>query len=343
LIAGGRVSMNNRFDVIIIGAGPAGLACAQALAGSSLSVLVVEKNEVIGPKICAGALTRAAVDFGVPEDKARTFHSQMVHIDERTPLQIVLTRPLKMVDRSALARHRLRNIEQASNIEWVTGTRVTGVAGDIIATDRGEFSFRHLVAADGSQSMVRKHLGLPSKFGIGLYYEVPQISDEVHFHFKTGIIRSGYFWVFPHLKHTNIGVCFNPDTFTAGLAKIALQQFLRESGFQRGGARLKGGLINHRYCGFHFGNIFLAGDAAGLASRPSGEGIPFALVSGREIGRKILDGTHDMKEFRGLLSLKRRQETYSQLFESVPPLQKIFLASYFRMMRYPWVQAYMGY
>jgi geranylgeranyl reductase len=335
--------MNNRFDVIIIGAGPAGLACAQALSGSRLRVLLVEKNEVIGPKICAGALTRTAIDFGVPEDQTRTFHSQMVHIDERTPLEIVLTQPLKMVDRSALARHHLRNIEKASNIERVTETRVTGVAGGSIATDRGEFTFRHLVAADGSQSMVRKHLGLPSKFGIGLYYEVPRIFDEVHFQFKTGIIRSGYFWIFPHLKHTNIGVCFNPDTFTAGLAKIALQQYIRERGFERGDARLKGGLINHLYCGFRFGNIFLAGDAAGLASRPSGEGIPFALVSGREIGRKILDNTYDMKEFHGLLSLKRRQEAYSRLFEGVPRLQKIFLASYFRMMRYAWVQAYMGY
>jgi flavin-dependent dehydrogenase len=335
--------MNNRFDVIIIGAGPAGLACARALAGSSLRILLVEKNEAIGPKICAGALTRMAVDFGVPKDQARTFHSQMVHIDERPPVQIVLTHPLKMVDRYALARHHLRNIEKASNIEWATGTRVTGVAEGSIATDSGEFTYRHLVAADGSQSMVRKHLGLPSKFGIGLYYDVPQTSDEVHFHFKTGIIRSGYFWVFPHLGHTNIGVCFNPDAFTAGLAKITLQQYIRERGFQRGSAHMKGGMINHLYCGFRFGNIFLAGDAAGLASRPSGEGIPFAMVSGREIGRKILDGAYDMKEFRGLLSLKRKQEAYSRLFESMPRLQKIFLVSYFRMMRWPWMQAYMGY
>ncbi len=335
--------MSKRFDVIIIGAGPAGLACAQALAGSSRSVLVVEKNGALGTKICAGGLSRIAVDFGVPEDQTRTFHSQMVHIDERPPVHIVLTHPLKMVDRPALARYQLRDIDMAPNVTWVRGIRVTGVTGEAIATDRGEFTFQHLVAADGSQSMVRKHLGLPSKFGVGMYYEVPETTGEVHFQFKTGIIRSGYFWVFPHLKHTNIGVCFNPDTFTAGLAKIALQQFVRERGFQRSGARLKGGLINHLYCGFRFGNIFLAGDAAGLASRPSGEGIPFALVSGREIGRKILDGAYDMKEFRGILSLKRRQETYSRLFESMPRLQKLFLAGYFRTMRWPWVQAYMGY
>jgi len=335
--------MKNRFDVIIIGAGPAGLACARALAGSSLRVLIVEKNETIGPKICAGAITRMSADFGIPEDEARIFHSQSVRIDERPAFPIVLTHPLKMVERSALARHHLKGVEKAPNIEWITATRLRGVDGDAISTDKGEFKFRHLVAADGSQSMVRRYLGLPSKFGIGLYYDVPQLSDEVQFQFKTGIIRSGYFWVFPHLRHTSIGVCFNPDTFTAGLAKISLQQFLRERGFQRDSAPLKGGLINHLYCGFHVGNFFLAGDAAGLASRPSGEGISFALVSGREIGRKILDSTYDMREFRGILSLKRRQEGYSRFFESMPRLQKLFLTSYFRMMRYAWFQAYMGY
>ena len=51
-----------------------------------------------------------------------------------------------------------------------------------------------------------------------------------------------------------------------------------------------------------------AGDAAGLASRASGQGVPFALVSGRGIGRKILDPACDMAEFRRMLAVKRRQE-----------------------------------
>jgi geranylgeranyl reductase len=335
--------MNNRFDVIIIGAGPAGIACAEALAESRLSVLLIDKNEAMGPKICAGGLTRLAVEFGIPEDQARTFHAHTVHIDGRPPCRIVLTHPLKTVDRTTLGRYHLSKVEKARNIERLTRTKLVAVDQSSIVTTKGIFQYRHLVAADGSLSLVRKHLGLPSKFGVGLYYEVPRISDEVLFHFKPGIVRSGYLWVFPHLQHTNIGICFNPDTFTAGLAKIILQQYIREKGFQREGARLKGGLINHLFCGFHFGNIFLAGDAAGLASRPSGEGIHFALASGREIGRKILDPGYDMKEFRAILSLKRRQEGYSRLFESVPRLQKIFLAGYFTLMKYPWMQAHMGY
>jgi flavin-dependent dehydrogenase len=46
------------FDVIIVGAGPAGLRCAEILATSELSVLLLEKNEKMGQKVCAGGITR---------------------------------------------------------------------------------------------------------------------------------------------------------------------------------------------------------------------------------------------------------------------------------------------
>lgn len=335
--------MSNRFDVIIIGAGPAGIACAQALAGSSLRVLMLEKNESIGPKICAGGLTRMAARFGVPADRVRSFPEQVVCLDGRPPFRIVLNHPMITVNRIDLARHHLAGIDRASNVEIAVETRVTRLSDSAVWTDRGVFSFRFLVAADGSQSIARKHLGLPSRFGIGLYYEIPTRSDEVLFQFKPGIVRSGYLWTFPHRDCTNIGIGFNPDRLTAGLAKVILQQFLQEKGFSRDGVPLRGGMISHLYRGHQFGNLFLAGDAAGLASKASGEGIPFALVSGREIGRVILDPRYPMPEFRRMLALKRRQEGYWSFFESVPRLHRTLLTAYFTMMKRPWMQEYMGY
>ena len=65
--------MENKFDVVIIGAGPAGLKCAEQLKNSNLSVLVIEKNKIIGPKVCAGGLTPLAANFDFPELKTRTF------------------------------------------------------------------------------------------------------------------------------------------------------------------------------------------------------------------------------------------------------------------------------
>lgn len=335
--------MPSRFDVVIIGAGPAGIACAQALAGSSLRVLMLEKGETIGPKVCAGGLTRRATRFGVPGDRARSFREQVIRIDDGPPFRIALTHPMMTVSRTDLARHQLAGLERAPNVEIAAGTRVTGLSDGTVTTTRGAFSFRHLVAADGSQSIVRRHLGLPSRFGVGLYYEVPRLCDEVRFQFKPSLFRSGFLWVFPHLDCTNIGIGFNPDGLTAGLAKVILQQFVQEMGFAADDVRLRGGTISHLYRGWRFGNIFLAGDAAGLASKASGEGIPFALVSGREIGRALLDPGYTMPEFRRMLTLKRRQEACWRLFESVPRIHRSFLAAYFTMMKRPWMQAYMGY
>ena len=50
------------FDVIIVGGGPAGLQCARELSGSALRVLLLEKQEGFGDKLCAGGLTTKAMD-----------------------------------------------------------------------------------------------------------------------------------------------------------------------------------------------------------------------------------------------------------------------------------------
>ena len=44
------------FDVVIVGAGPAGLECARVLRDSNLSIIIIEKNEHMGPKTCAGGI-----------------------------------------------------------------------------------------------------------------------------------------------------------------------------------------------------------------------------------------------------------------------------------------------
>ena len=51
--------MNRQFDVIIIGAGPAGLECARVLKDSAYTVLVLEKKNTIGLKPCAGGIVES--------------------------------------------------------------------------------------------------------------------------------------------------------------------------------------------------------------------------------------------------------------------------------------------
>ena len=88
--------MRNRYDVVIIGAGPAGLKCAEQLRDSNLSVLLIEKNKIIGPKICAGGLTRLVPDYDIPEGSIRSFTNQIIFIDDKK-YDIKLANPLKTV------------------------------------------------------------------------------------------------------------------------------------------------------------------------------------------------------------------------------------------------------
>lgn len=58
---------NNHYDVIIIGAGPAGLSAGAQLAKAGKKVIILEKNSDIGDKVCAGGLTKKDFsELGLP-------------------------------------------------------------------------------------------------------------------------------------------------------------------------------------------------------------------------------------------------------------------------------------
>ena len=56
------------YDVIIVGAGPGGLACAETTARAGLKTLVLERKLILGPKVCAGGVTWNGLVKRVPVD-----------------------------------------------------------------------------------------------------------------------------------------------------------------------------------------------------------------------------------------------------------------------------------
>ena len=79
--------MMQEFDVIIVGGGPAGLHCARELSGSSLRILLLEKQEGFGDKLCAGGLTTKALDvLPLPDQGAG-----MLVLSHRSPPFLRLT------------------------------------------------------------------------------------------------------------------------------------------------------------------------------------------------------------------------------------------------------------
>lgn len=333
--------MANNHDVIIIGAGPSGLECANQLKNTDISVLLIEKNKIIGPKICAGGLTNLNKNFDIPADKTRNFQKQEIYIKGKSYI-INLKNPLRTISRFNLGQYQSQKIKDCKNIKILKETSVKELKNGEVVTSNGNFKFKYLVGADGSNSIVRKHLGLKSQVCIGMYYDISKITDRLIWYVGLKELKSGYIWVFPHEKYTNIGVYFDPNYISLIDARKVLENFLISNCYNFSRSTYRASLINYSYHGCAFNNIFLAGDAAGLASKTTGEGISFALTSGREIGKRILNPKYKMKELNLILKFKQRQERMLKLFESLPFAKIILLKIFVILKNMRWFQAYFG-
>ena len=333
--------MDNGYDIIIIGAGPAGLAVAEELKNTRLTVLLIEKNSVIGPKICAGGITDFRERFEVPLEKTQGSGNHTIFLEDKK-YELVLANSIRTISREDLGQYQLGKIKRAKNITLLKGTLAKSIGPGSVTTDKGIFSFRYLVGADGSASIVRKHLGLGRKVSIGLCCEVEKVREGFVWYVNPKELGTSYIWEFPHSDRTNIGIYFDPRHLSAKRAREVLISYLEENNHRVSPKDIRGGAVNYDFRGCVFGNIFLAGDAAGLASKPSGEWISFALASGREIGKKILDPGYEMAGLNRILKLKKRQEKILRIFETLPLIQGLLFRLSLNLVKRRWIQRYFG-
>src|SRR5210317_2252640 len=162
------------FSVVIVGAGPGGLACARLLAEHGLDVLVLERNSVIGPKVCGGGITWDGLIKRVPEhlidDAFRSQHikSNYQQTVIQSPEPIVAT-----IRRELLGQWMQQQAENAGAV-IKTSCGVNRIEHDSVSTTSGDFKYRYLIGADGSSSIVRRYLGLGSEnVGVGIHFQVP--------------------------------------------------------------------------------------------------------------------------------------------------------------------------
>ena len=123
-----------KYDVIIVGAGPGGLNCADKLCNSDKKVLLLEKNEVIGPKICAGGFTGHDMKYlDLPSKlignkfKEAIFQSRFIKGKLKLDDYFVFT-----IDRTDLGQWQLKKLKN-TEIEIRTKSRVTKVAKKYLA------------------------------------------------------------------------------------------------------------------------------------------------------------------------------------------------------------------
>jgi len=285
------------YDLLVIGAGPAGSACARRAAGLGLECLVLERSFFPRTKPCAGGLTSNAVSRLDPEASA-------LFRDEASSVEIGLGQEASLVWREpgpVVATVNRRDFDSylaeragaaGSRFEFGAAVRAIDVDEDVVTVGaRGrEWSGRYVVAADGAGGVSRRAVGLPDfrQFGAAYVRAFPPTADALlpwtgRVLFDLAAVRGGYGWIFSKQDHLNVGICVGRPLAPALLT--VLDAFVSTRGFA--GWRLEGPLAGRvparsRKAPVATGRVLFAGDAAGLVSPATGEGISHALSSGCE-------------------------------------------------------------
>lgn len=295
------------FTVIIIGAGPGGLTAAKILAEHGYDVLVLEKKSIVGPKVCGGGITWDGLIKRVPDNLIEgAFPEQHIRSNYQQTVIKAAEPIVATIRREVLGKWMY---QQACNAgaEIHTSCQVYKITPATVETSEGIYRYQYLLGADGSSSIVRRFLKLSTeRIGVGIHFTVPGNFANMEWHLNDSFFQNGYSWIFPFRDMASIGVYGirpynNPKQMLNSLKRWAeLRQISTD------GLKPKAGLINFDYRGWHFNNIMLIGDAAGLASGLTGEGMFPALVSGETAAQIIINPDYDCSELQRLINKQQK-------------------------------------
>lgn len=305
-----------KYDVAVCGAGPSGSTAARFLAENGYNVLLIDKDRFPRDKCCGGCLRPTITEFQFLKKildetvETKCYHAR-IYNEKLDYIDYALDEPMKYDMRRINFDYALVKASVDAGAELCENTKVKNVKVSsenvTVRTDKDEIVCQAVIGAGGMLDPVARYLrrreGLPenwSKDEIGFVfakeYEVDEsfISDNygkemtTHIHLKPKGIY-GYGWTFPKRQHLNVGF----GAFWSDIEKIDVHDtfdyylnILKKSslfpkGIEKG--RVKGALLPLRgpIRKTYSERILIVGDAAGFVSPISGDGIYYAIDSGR--------------------------------------------------------------
>lgn len=296
--------MNTDFDVIIAGGGPAGSVAAYDVASRGLRVLVLEKSVFPRYKVCGAGLTPKIIreiPFSIDPVIETTIYSVRFSCGFREVFTRTADVPVMFCTMRDTLDLFMIDVAKSAGASIEYGKQVVGYEehSDFIKviTKEGHYSASLLIGADGASSIVARLSGLNTHIARGLAWEAElEVPKEEFQRFERtvfldwGTFPGGYGWVFPKNDHISAGV--------GGPARLSrhmrgyYDDFIRSFGAQQYPIRsMKSWPIPvcTKKGHFHRGRVLLTGDAAGLTDSMTGEGIYYAVKSGRVAADSALE------------------------------------------------------
>jgi geranylgeranyl reductase family protein len=310
--------MSEHWDLVVVGAGPAGASAALAArhADPSLKVLLLDRSDFPRDKSCGDGIAphcfEKLASIGVtgvedgwsPLTRLELARGEQSVADEMARPVYVIPRQVfdaRLVERAVasgavLRREKVVSIETFSNGTISNGTVPHGTVSyensSYETILNGTISSRVVVGADGAHSVVRGHLGLPfGRRALAIRGYAPTPPERR----GTQVIRYGdrrqpaYAWAFDRgdgLSNIGYGELLPPDGAEPPSRQLLLDQL----------GQLLPGYVGSQWKGHHLplsgwrwhqpdGRLLLAGDAAGLINPMTGEGIYYAIATGIAAGQ----------------------------------------------------------
>jgi len=306
------------YDVLVVGAGPAGSTAAMYAAENGASVLLLDKKKEIGSPIqCAGFLpdaseVQALLHEARLPDTLKNYPESCVL--QRTDTQRIITPNCNIkefaVRGTVLDRRRYDQFlaEQAARAgaELMVKTRVTKIEGTTVETSgafgKHTIKAKAIIGADGPNSFVAKSKGLALKpelkeTSVALEYQVKNVDIDpscLEMYFGKDFVPGGYAWIFPEGQdRANVGIGIRSGMAEKGIsAKEYMHRFMLNHPLA--GPKLKNCIIMNVIAGIipvngapektATENTLIVGDAAGQVFATNGGGIPPAMIAGKVAG-----------------------------------------------------------
>ena len=293
------------WDVVVVGAGPAGASAAYAAAVAGRRVLLLEKAELPRYKTCGGGIigpSRDALPPGFELPLQDRVHAVTFSLNgrfartrrSRRMLFGLINRPefdAGLVEQAQKAGAELRTGVTVSRVEQHGPSVPDRRTVAVVLADGETVLARAVVGADGSAGRIGAHVGVKlDQVDLGLEVEIP-VPPSVAEDWKGrvlidwGPMPGSYGWVFPKGDTLTVGVISARGEGAA--TKRYLEDFVARLGLAGFEPSISSGHLTRCRSDdspLSRGRVLVCGDAAGLLEPWTREGISFALRSGRLAG-----------------------------------------------------------